>query len=61
MRNWKGPNTTPRKRQSTRPQRQKATGKEVPAGMQDVWDWQHKQITAKYAGIKALLEMAKKP
>lgn len=40
---------------------QKATGKEVPAEMQDVWDWQHKQIAAKYAGVRALLEMAKKP
>ena len=36
----------------------KATnGKEVPAAMQAVWDWEHEQMIDKAAGIKMLLSM----
>lgn len=38
----------------------KATGKEVPAGMQAVWDWEHTQMLKRYTDIKALLETARK-
>lgn len=39
---------------------QRATGREVPAGMQDVWDWEHTQMLKRYTEIKALLETARK-
>lgn len=36
----------------------KATsGKEVPAAMQAVWDWEHEQMVDKVTGIKMLLSM----
>ena len=38
----------------------KAAGKEVPHGMQDIWDWEHTQMLKKYTEIKALLETARK-
>lgn len=38
----------------------KSTGREVPQGMQDVWDWEHTQMLKRYTEIKALLETARK-
>ena len=40
-------------------QAQRAEGKEVPAGMQAVWDWEHSILVDKTAKIKVLLSMAR--
>lgn len=37
-----------------------ATGKEVPAAMQAVWDYEHRNFMDKVAKIKMLLEMYRK-
>lgn len=37
-----------------------ATGKEAPASMKAVWDWEHEQAMDKVAKIKMLLEMYRK-
>ena len=37
-------------------QDQKATSTEVPAGMQAVWDWEHKHMVDRVARIKILLD-----
>lgn len=39
---------------------QQAAGKEVPAAMRAVWDWEHEQAMDKVAKIKMLLEMYRK-
>lgn len=38
-------------------QEEKATGKEVPVGMQAVWDWEHANMVDCVARIKILLNM----
>ena len=37
-------------------QDQKSTGAEAPAGMQIVWDWEHKHMVDRVARIKILLD-----
>lgn len=37
-------------------QAQKSEGKEVPSGMQAVWDWEHNHMMDRVARIKVLLE-----
>lgn len=39
---------------------QKSTGKEVPAGMQMVWDWEHGKIVDHVSRIRSMLDMYKK-
>ena len=41
-------------------QAQKAEGKDVPAGMQAVWDWEHSHMMDRVARIKVLLETARR-
>ena len=37
-------------------QAQRSEGKEVPAGMQAVWDWEHSHMMDRVARIKVLLD-----
>lgn len=37
----------------------KRTGREVPASMQAVWDWEHEKMMNETADVKRLLEMYK--
>lgn len=37
----------------------KSTGKEVPATMQAIWDWEHEQMTDHKKEILLMLDMAK--
>ena len=39
---------------------QKETGKEVPAGMQAVWDWEHERMIDHMARVKTMLDMYRK-
>ena len=41
-------------------QDQRATGAEVPAGMQAVWDWEHSHMMDHVARIKTLLSLYQK-
>ena len=41
-------------------QAQRAEGKEVPAGMQAVWDWEHSHLMDRVARIKVLLDTARR-
>lgn len=41
-------------------QEQKDSGKEVPDGMQSVWDWEHEHMMDQVARIKILLETARR-
>ena len=41
-------------------QQQKASGKETPVGMKELWDWQHAKIIDNVARIKVMLDMYKK-
>lgn len=41
-------------------QDQQATGREVPAGMQAVWDWEHEHMMDRVARIKILLDTYRK-
>ena len=41
-------------------QDQKDSGKEVPDGMQAVWDWEHSHMMDRVARIKVLLETARR-
>lgn len=41
-------------------QAQRSEGKEVPAGMQAVWDWEHSHMMDRVARIKVLLETARR-
>lgn len=36
---------------------QAATGKEVPPGMQAVWDWEHDRMVDHVARVKTMLDM----
>ena len=38
-------------------QEQRSSGKEVPSGMQAVWDWEHSHMMEHVSRIKVLLEM----
>lgn len=39
---------------------QRSEGKEIPAGMQAVWDWEHSHMMDRVARIKVLLETARR-
>lgn len=41
-------------------QDQRATGAEVPAGMQAVWDWEHGKMMEHVSRVKVLLDMYSK-
>lgn len=41
-------------------QAQRSEGKEVPAGMQAVWDWEHSHLMDRVARIKVLLDTARR-
>ena len=41
-------------------QAQRSEGKEIPAGMQAVWDWEHSHMMDRVARIKVLLETARR-
>lgn len=41
-------------------QDQKDSGKEIPDGMQAVWDWEHSHMMDRVARIKVLLETARR-
>lgn len=41
-------------------QQYKTTGKEIPASMQAVWDWEHEKIVDNVTRIKLMLDMYKK-
>lgn len=41
-------------------QQHKASGKEVPAAMEAVWNWEHEKIMDNVARIKVMLDMYKK-
>lgn len=41
-------------------QEQRASGREVPAGMQAVWDWEHEKMVSNTAKVKMLLDMYRK-
>lgn len=41
-------------------QDQKDSGKEIPDGMQPVWDWEHERMMDHVAKIKILLETARR-
>lgn len=39
---------------------QKVAGKEVPAGMQMVWDWEHDKIVDNVSRVRSMMDMYKK-
>lgn len=41
-------------------QDEKSAGKEVPAGMQTVWDWEHENMINCVARVKLLLDLYRK-
>lgn len=41
-------------------QQHKASGKETPVGMKELWEWQHAKIIDNVARIKVMLDMYKK-
>lgn len=41
-------------------QAQRSEGKEIPSGMQAVWDWEHSRMMDRVARIKVLLEAARR-